>query len=82
MTPKFGNMEAIVAVGLAGNVVQFIQFTGQLVTQAKEIKERGRPSSLPALQNLATQLKNHATILRVHLEDSAKAKPLSKENQV
>lgn len=51
-------MEALVAVGLAGNVVQFVQFSGQFISLAKEIKRKGAPSSLVNLRK-AVQVITH-----------------------
>lgn len=49
-------MEALAAVGLAGNVVQFVQFSSQLIAEAKSIKTSGSPSSIPELRKLAERL--------------------------
>ncbi|KAF2177303.1 hypothetical protein K469DRAFT_644493 [Zopfia rhizophila CBS 207.26] len=35
-------MEALVAVGLAGNVVQFVQFAGQLISETRAINQTGK----------------------------------------
>ncbi|KAI5365697.1 hypothetical protein J4E82_011269 [Alternaria postmessia] len=56
-------MEALVAVGLAGNVVQFVQFSGQLISLAKEIKKKGAPSSLIDLRKVAQNLTEQTRVI-------------------
>ncbi|OAL43080.1 hypothetical protein IQ07DRAFT_473640, partial [Pyrenochaeta sp. DS3sAY3a] len=46
-------MEALLAVGLASNVVQFVGFAHNLVSAASAIRKNGAPSSLPDLKDLA-----------------------------
>lgn len=73
-------MEALVAVGLAGNVVQFVQFSGQLIAEASRIRKSGTPSSLPDLRNLSHALMAQAdTIYRCLKSNSA---TLAEEDQV
>jgi hypothetical protein len=72
-------MEALVAVGLAGNVVQFVQGAGALISLANEIRDSGSPKSLPHLQSLSETLTGHAAVLRSRLIAST---PLTEENQV
>jgi hypothetical protein len=57
------NMEALVAMGLAGNVVQFVQFSGQLISLAKEIKKKGAPSSLIDLRKVAQNLAQQTRVI-------------------
>ncbi len=73
-------MEALVAVGLAGNVMQFVQFSSKLISIAAEIKKKGGPSSLPELQTLSKSLTQQAEIIATRLEGSKK--PYEKEEQV
>ncbi|CAN9221747.1 unnamed protein product [Alternaria alternata] len=61
-------MEALIAVGLAGNVVQFIQGAGTLIAQANAIRESSSPSSLPGLQRLCKTLTDQAAVLRTRLK--------------
>ena len=61
-------MEALIAVGLTGNVVQFIQGAGTLIAQANAIRESGSPSSLPGLQRLCKTLTDQAAVLRTRLK--------------
>ncbi|RYN71864.1 hypothetical protein AA0117_g8992 [Alternaria alternata] len=56
-------MEALIAVGLAGNVVQFLQGAGTLIAEANAIRKSGSPSSLPDLQRLSTRLTDQAAAL-------------------
>jgi hypothetical protein len=72
-------MEALVAVGLAGNVVQFVQGAGTLLSLAVDIRKSGRPESLPRLKDLSTALVGHAAVLKSRLKASI---PLTEENQV
>lgn len=63
-------MEALIAVGLAGNIVQFVQFSGQLLSLANEIKKKGAASSLLGLrkvaQNLTLQTRSIVTQLKAN----------------
>jgi hypothetical protein len=61
-------LEALVAVGLAGNVVQFIQFAGELITETKVIRRAGHPSRLPDLRKLTDSLIKQADIIHTHLQ--------------
>ena len=63
-------LEALVAVGLAGNVVQFVQFASSLVLEAEEIRKNGRPSSLPALIKLTEELMEQAKVITTRLKAS------------
>lgn len=74
------NMEALVAVGLAGNVVQFVQFFGQLVSLANEIKRKGAPSSLLDLRKVAQDLAQQTRVIVTRLK--ANAATLEHEEQV
>jgi hypothetical protein len=49
-------MEALIAVGLAGNVVTFIQFAHELIREAKSIKATGSASSIPELRKWVAYL--------------------------
>lgn len=61
-------MEALIAVGLAGNVVQFLQGAGTLIAEANAIRISGSPSSLPHLQSLSKTLIDQAAVLRTRLK--------------
>jgi len=61
-------MEALIAVGLAGNVVQFIQGAGQLISISAQIRKNGSPSSIPELQKLSRELTTQAAIVKSRLE--------------
>jgi hypothetical protein len=71
-------MEALVAVGLAGNVVQFVQGAGALIALAKEIRDSGSPKALPQLEELSRTLIGHAAVLQSRLRAST---PLTEENE-
>ncbi|KAK7187201.1 small s protein [Paraphaeosphaeria sporulosa] len=72
-------MEALVAVGLAGNVVQFVQFSGQLLSLAKEIKKMGAPSSLLGLRKVAQNLTQQTRVIVARLK--ANTATLEQEEQ-
>ncbi|USP77500.1 hypothetical protein yc1106_04774 [Curvularia clavata] len=72
-------MEALVAVGLAGNVVQFVQFSGQLISLAKEIKKKGAPSSLLELRKVTEGLTQQTRVIVTRLK--ANAATLEQEEQ-
>ncbi|RYN83646.1 hypothetical protein AA0117_g1679 [Alternaria alternata] len=72
-------MEALLAVGLAGNVVQFVQFSGQLISLAKEIKKRGAASSLLDLRKVAQNLTQQTRVIVTRLK--ANTATLEQEEQ-
>ncbi|KAJ9131629.1 p-loop containing nucleoside triphosphate hydrolase [Pleurostoma richardsiae] len=74
-------MEALVAVGLAGNVVQFVQFASQLIQEAISIRRSGSPSSAPELRKLADSLTRQAQVLRTQLATGAQAQSLGPEDK-
>ena len=43
-------MEALIAVGLAGNVVQFVLYLGTLAREAKSINDAGSTEEGPAIK--------------------------------
>jgi hypothetical protein len=73
-------MEALIAIGLGGNVVQFVQFSGQLISLAKEIKKKGAPSSLVDLRKVAQNLIQQTRIIVTRLK--ANTAILEQEEQV
>jgi hypothetical protein len=75
-------MEALAAVALAGNVLQFVQFSGQLITDLSSIRTTGHVKALPPLKSLAEELVKQASILQVRLEANAAVQALSQEDQV
>ncbi|CAO2653869.1 Nn.00g106020.m01.CDS01 [Neocucurbitaria sp. VM-36] len=74
-------MEALVAVGLAGNVVQFITSAGTFLKEANEIRKSGSPLSLPKLKTLTEVLTRQAALLKTRLEASSAVKTLAEEDQ-
>jgi hypothetical protein len=73
-------MEALVAVGLAGNVVQFVQFSAQLISIAKDIKKTGAPASLLELKELTQNLTQQTQVIVMRLK--ANTATLEQEEQV
>ncbi|KAF2787192.1 hypothetical protein K505DRAFT_288372, partial [Melanomma pulvis-pyrius CBS 109.77] len=74
-------MEALVAIGLAGNVVQFVQFAGKLISEAKSIRETGSPRSLPGLKSLVDSLVKQAEVTHKCLVAKADTARLTQEDQ-
>jgi hypothetical protein len=75
-------MEAIVAVGLAGNVVQFVQFAGVLLAEMKSIHATGSPRSLPSLLDRTNDLSKQAGIIHDRLRARQTVAPTPLENEV
>ena len=75
-------MEALIAVGLAGNVVQFLQGAGTLISIAKSMRSGGKPDrdSLPDIHSLTETLMSQAAVLRSRLK--ACSATLAEEDQV
>jgi hypothetical protein len=76
-------MEALIAVGLAGNVVQFLQGAGTLISVAKTMRRDGRTKgedALPDLYRLSDTIMNQAGVLRSRLK--ACSATLAEEDQV
>jgi hypothetical protein len=69
-------------ISLAGNVVQFVQISGQLILEAAAIKRNGEPSSLPQLRNLAANATRQAGVIKSRLQASGAEQALTEENQV
>lgn len=73
-------MEALVAIGLAGNVVQFVTCAGSLIAQVNHIRRHESPRSLPELVQLSKTLTDQAATLKSRLKASAAT--LKEEDQV
>jgi hypothetical protein len=76
-------MEALIAVGLAGNVVQFLQGVGKLISVATAMQRNGvlnRGEGLPDIYKLSTTIITQATILTSRLKASSATLP--EEDQV
>jgi len=73
-------MEAITAVGFAGNIVQFVDFVANVISAADAIRKRGRPHSLSNLRKWTATLKDLAWELKTDLEASGDT--LCEQNQV
>jgi hypothetical protein len=63
-------MEALVAVALSGNVIQFVQFASELISEAKSIKNTGKTSSIPDLKNRAELLTKQAATFQECLREN------------
>jgi hypothetical protein len=72
-------MEALIAVGLAGNVVSFVQFGREIIREANSIK-KGGPSSIEELKRLATHITEQASHLKKRLKGGKAT--LHQEDQV
>jgi hypothetical protein len=73
-------MEALIAVGLAGNVVQFVAFAASLVSCVDHLRKHDSPESLPGLVQLSRNLTDQAALLKSRLKSSATI--LKEEEQV
>ena len=73
-------MEAITAVGFAGNIMQFIDFVTKVISAADAIHKRGRPHSLSHLREWAARQKDLAWELKTNIEASGVT--LCEQNQV
>lgn len=73
-------MEALLAVGLAGNVVQFVTCAGKFISEANEIRKSGSHAALPGLKKLAEILTSQSTVLKSRLKASSAI--LAEEDQV
>jgi len=63
-------MEALLAVELAGNVVQLVQFATNLISKTNTIRKSGSPSSLPHLGKLSESLTKEADTIHNCLKAS------------
>jgi hypothetical protein len=75
-------MEAVVAVGLAGNVVQFISFAGTLIAETKSLHDIGSPRSLPGILDRINDLTRQAEIIHDRLRASHGPTPVPTEDKV
>ncbi|KAK4033791.1 hypothetical protein C8A01DRAFT_49701 [Parachaetomium inaequale] len=53
-------MEAVVAFGLAANILQFVEFTGQLISSAQELSRQGAKTKYLELESIAKELRRLA----------------------
>jgi hypothetical protein len=53
-------MEAVVAFGLAANILQFVEFTGQLISSAQELSRQGAKTKYLELESVAKELRRLA----------------------
>lgn len=60
-------LEALVAIGLAGNVVQFAQVAAGLDSQADDIRKNGAPSSLRDIRKLIVYLIDQTKAFHIQL---------------
>ncbi|KAF2273279.1 uncharacterized protein EI97DRAFT_159994 [Westerdykella ornata] len=56
-------MEPLIAVGLASNVIQFVEFGSKLISEAWHIRKHGSPSSLSELHKISQTLVTQADII-------------------
>lgn len=75
-------MEALAALSIAGNVVQFLQFSGQLISEACVIKRMGSPSSAPELRKHAEDLTKLAGEFKTRLDARKQVGELNQEEKV
>ena len=75
-------MEALAALSFAGNVMQFVDFSSKIISEARAIDKNGESSSIADLQRFALSSTKHARIIKSRLQVSSYTRPLSEENQV
>jgi hypothetical protein len=73
-------LEALVAVGLAGNVFQFASCVGTLAKEAKSIQDSGSTRELPTIKSSTQQAIEQAVLLKTRLKGPTKT--LTEEDQV
>lgn len=83
MTQVSDMIEALVAVGLAGNVVQFVHTSAEILAQSKAIWRTGNPSSITELRTLTETLTKQVEMMQSSLEmNRANTTNISPEDQV
>ena len=76
-------MEALVALGLAANVVQFVDFGCRLVSKSREIRRSGSLSQHVNLDLIANDLENLSGKLEASLNSASRVHTcLTKEDTV
>lgn len=73
-------MEALVAVGLAGNVVQFAMCVHSLVKEANSIRDTEETENLPAVMMWTRSVTGQAVTLQARMKASRTA--FAEEDQV
>jgi hypothetical protein len=74
-------LEALVAVGLAGNVLQFVQTASSLIVQAREIHKTGDSSPIEEFRRSTISLIEQTTTIKDHLERSSTKEDRLPEDQ-
>jgi hypothetical protein len=74
-------LEALVAIGLAGNVVQFAQVAAGLISQADDIRKNGAPSSLRDLRKLTVYLIDQTNTFHTQLDNKPTQESPTEEDQ-
>jgi hypothetical protein len=74
-------LEALVAIGLAGNVVQFAQVAAGLISQADDIRKNGAPSSLRDIRKLTVYLIDQTKAFHAQLDNRSTQEPPTEEDQ-
>ncbi|KAL8340959.1 hypothetical protein RB601_006862 [Gaeumannomyces tritici] len=57
-------MDALTALGLAANILQFVEVTGRLISSARELSQQGAKSEYVELEAIAQQLRGLAEGIR------------------
>jgi hypothetical protein len=73
-------LEALVAVSIAGNFVQFALCAGGLVRKANFVRKNGNPRALPAVRAVTNELVKQAAALS--MKSKAAGATLADEEQV
>jgi len=76
-------LDPLTALGLAGNVIQIVQFTGQLATQAREIRSTGSSRVLRDVRTITYDLlKQIETTKKIFGADDSEQTVRNEEDQV
>lgn len=75
-------MDPLTAIGLAGNILQFIDFTAKLLSQADEIRHAGSAASTFDLINVTKDFETLTQKLTVAAPQNSTLIQLSQDDQV
>jgi hypothetical protein len=76
-------LDPLTALSLAGNVIQLVQYTGQLATQAREIRSSGSSKVLRDVRTITFDLiKQIETTKKIFGDDNSVRNVRNEEDQV
>lgn len=74
-------LEALVALSLAGNVVQFADFSSKAIVLFNEVRKHGAPSRMGELQQTATVLVEQTAQMESEMQATSITMPLSVQDK-